>query len=50
MQLSPNLNDLSPFLISSAKIKEAIVHRDEKEIGERDSLNLGHTDGHAIES
>ena len=50
MQLSPNLNDLSPFLISSARIKEAIVHRDEKEIGERASLNLGHTVGHAIES
>lgn len=50
MKLSPNLKDLSPLLISSARIKEAIVHRDEKEIGERASLNLGHTVGHAIES
>lgn len=50
MKLSPNLKDLSPLLISSARIKEAIVHRDGKEIGERASLNLGHTVGHAIES
>ena len=50
MRLSPKLNELSPLLISSARIKEAIVHRDEKEIGERASLNLGHTVGHAIES
>jgi 3-dehydroquinate synthase len=50
MKLSPKLKDLSPLLISSARIKEAIVNRDEKEIGERASLNLGHTVGHAIES
>lgn len=50
IKLSPNLKDLSPLLISSARIKEAIVHRDGKEIGERASLNLGHTVGHAIES
>jgi 3-dehydroquinate synthase len=50
MKLSPKLEDLSPLLIRSARIKEAIVNRDEKEIGERASLNLGHTVGHAIES
>jgi len=50
MTLSPNLEDLSPLLIRSARIKEAIVNRDQKENGERASLNLGHTVGHAIES
>jgi len=50
INLEPNLISLSPFLIHSAQIKERIVIRDEKEHGERTSLNLGHTIGHAIES
>lgn len=48
--LEPNLTSLSPFLLHSARIKEGIVIRDEKEHGERAILNLGHTIGHAIES
>lgn len=48
--LEPNLTSLSPFLLNSARIKEGIVIRDERENGERTSLNLGHTIGHAIES
>ena len=48
--LEPNLTSLSTFLLRSARIKERIVIRDEKEHGERTSLNLGHTIGHAIES
>ncbi len=34
----------------SARVKAAIVSRDERESGERAHLNLGHTFGHAIES
>tara|TARA_B100000963_G_scaffold318315_1_gene299341 strand:- start:137 stop:571 length:435 start_codon:yes stop_codon:yes gene_type:complete len=34
----------------SCKIKSEIIEKDEKEIGERALLNLGHTFGHAIES
>ncbi|MFI3328446.1 MAG: 3-dehydroquinate synthase [Rikenellaceae bacterium] len=36
-------------IVSSVKIKAAIVERDEKESGERRKLNLGHTFAHAIE-
>lgn len=50
MSLRPNLIDLAPLILHSARMKEAVVQRDEKERGERASLNLGHTVGHAIES
>ena len=50
IKVSPSLNNISPLIMNSARIKEAIVKRDEKENGERASLNLGHTIAHAIES
>jgi 3-dehydroquinate synthase len=34
----------------SCRIKAEIVGRDERELGERANLNLGHTFGHALES
>jgi 3-dehydroquinate synthase len=37
-------------IIHTAKIKAAIVARDEKETGQRMILNYGHTVGHALES
>ncbi|PCJ80642.1 MAG: 3-dehydroquinate synthase [Bacteroidetes bacterium] len=50
MKVSSNLGGIGKFLKESAEIKEKIVSRDEKENGERASLNLGHTIGHALES
>lgn len=37
-------------IAGSCEIKASIVARDEKEVGERALLNLGHTFGHAIEA
>src|SRR5262249_58667570 len=34
----------------SCRMKAAIVGRDEREVGERAQLNLGHTFGHALEA
>lgn len=41
---------LTEAIAGSCEIKAAIVSRDEKEVGERALLNLGHTFGHAIEA
>lgn len=46
---------LNPYLLESliyynCKIKSRIVQNDENDLGERATLNLGHTLGHAIES
>ncbi len=41
---------ISQLIHSSCKIKARIVEKDEKEIGERALLNLGHTFGHALET
>ncbi|HIB77078.1 MAG TPA: 3-dehydroquinate synthase [Flavobacteriales bacterium] len=48
--VSSDLDGVGRFIKRSAEIKEGIVRRDEKEKGERASLNLGHTVGHALES
>ncbi len=45
-----NLDDLKFMILESVKFKKEIVSQDEKEIGLRGILNLGHTLGHAIES
>ena len=42
-------NALSEVIIKCINIKNGIVSKDLKEIGERKRLNLGHTIGHAIE-
>lgn len=47
--LSLNSEILSSMIIQSCKIKKFIVERDEREVGERAFLNLGHTYGHALE-
>ena len=41
---------LTDAIAGSCEIKASIVARDEREAGERDVLNLGHTFGHAIEA
>jgi len=41
---------LQAIIARSAEIKAAIVTRDEKELGLRALLNLGHTFGHALET
>jgi 3-dehydroquinate synthase len=41
---------LTAAIAGSCRIKAAVVARDEKEIGDRALLNLGHTFGHAIEA
>ncbi len=43
-------NSLRVFISESVKFKTSIVAEDEREIGKRAILNLGHTLGHAIES
>lgn len=45
-----NLDQLTPLLGKSVKIKERIVNSDPYEKGLRKALNLGHTFGHAFES
>ncbi len=40
---------LRTLVLRSAKVKAAIVARDERELGERTLLNLGHTFAHALE-
>jgi 3-dehydroquinate synthase len=53
--LTANLSRLSELSYLSSLVEECIRHkagvceRDEKETGERKSLNVGHTTGHAIE-
>ena len=43
------LDCLTKLIIRSVELKARIVEMDEKELGERKSLNVGHTTGHAIE-
>lgn len=45
-----HLAEIEEIAAAAAKIKAAIVERDEFECGERRKLNLGHTFAHAIES
>ena len=42
--------DWVPFLVDSVRHKAEVVAADEREKGERMSLNLGHTMGHALEA
>ena len=44
------LEALEPCVRRSVEIKAQVVARDEREAGERQVLNLGHTVGHAIEA
>lgn len=46
----PDINNLPKLLPALMKVKEDIVKRDPLEKGERKTLNLGHTSGHAFES
>lgn len=41
---------LSEMIARSVALKASVVERDEKEVGLRKALNLGHTIGHAIEA
>ncbi len=41
---------MEKLVLHSVGIKAAVVNRDEKESGERRTLNLGHTFGHALEA
>ena len=41
---------LEAIVTKSARIKAAVVESDEKDVGLRNILNLGHTVGHAVES
>jgi len=47
--LNCDTQHISHIVDASVKIKANIVERDEKEAGERQKLNLGHTFGHAVE-
>jgi 3-dehydroquinate synthase len=42
-------DDLLPVVLDCVRHKAAVVTRDERDEGERASLNLGHTLGHALE-
>ncbi len=44
-----NIHFLTALITACIRHKTAVVERDEKESGERKSLNVGHTTGHAIE-
>ncbi|MCI0363784.1 MAG: 3-dehydroquinate synthase [Phycisphaerales bacterium] len=48
--LALDMEAITDLIVRSVKIKAAIVEKDEREIGPRALLNLGHTFGHAIES
>ncbi len=48
--LNSKTKALEKVIFESAAIKAAVVSQDEKEIGLRKILNLGHTFGHAFES
>ncbi len=47
--LIPDLGLLEGVVIKAVEQKMALVHKDEKESGERMILNFGHTIGHAME-
>lgn len=44
-----DLDFLTTLIVACVRHKARVVERDEKEQGERRSLNVGHTTGHAIE-
>ncbi len=44
-----SLEFLTGLIVACIRHKAGVVERDEKETGERRSLNVGHTTGHAIE-
>ena len=44
-----DLTFLTSLLVACVRHKSGVVERDEKETGERKSLNVGHTTGHALE-
>lgn len=46
----PEPGDWVPLLVDSVRHKAEVVAADEREKGERMSLNLGHTMGHALEA
>jgi len=48
--LARDARALTHAIFRSCEIKASIVARDERELGERALLNLGHTFGHAIEA
>ena len=49
-RLSPkNLGGISKLLVPAVSVKVDVVNRDEHEAGLRQTLNLGHTFGHALE-
>lgn len=45
-----NLSYLTDFIAQCIRYKVKVVEEDEREVGARRSLNLGHTTGHAIEA
>ena len=47
---NPKSEELSQAILQSIQVKANIVWEDEKESGLRQSLNLGHTTAHALES
>ncbi|MCX7876689.1 MAG: 3-dehydroquinate synthase [Melioribacteraceae bacterium] len=47
--LNNNINDIEKLIAKSISFKTNVVENDEREIGLRKILNLGHTFGHAIE-
>jgi 3-dehydroquinate synthetase len=44
-----DLQFLTSLIVACVRHKAGVVERDEKETGERKSLNVGHTTGHALE-
>lgn len=49
LAISGNSRTLSSIIHRAVSIKAAVVQRDERESGERATLNFGHTIGHAVE-
>ncbi len=47
--LEKGFNEIENLISACIEHKAGVVQRDEKESGERKSLNVGHTTGHAIE-
>lgn len=48
--LAKNIGTLTHIVGRAARVKAAVVERDEHDYGERQILNFGHTLGHAIEA
>ena len=47
--LTPDRDNVRSIITECIRYKAGVVQRDERELGERKLLNLGHTAGHAIE-